>query len=89
MDTIETVFRTIISVNQFGIYGAVSEMCEEYGICQTRTGRSVVAEQSDPHFAPADLVVTTSTLSPEVLAQDFFFAKSTENEWKSFNNQIV
>ena len=27
--TIETVFRTIISVNQFCIYGAVSDLCEE------------------------------------------------------------
>ena len=25
--TIETVFRTIISVNQLSIYGAVAEMC--------------------------------------------------------------
>ena len=29
-DTIETVFRTIISVNQLSLYGAVAEMCEEY-----------------------------------------------------------
>ena len=28
--TIETVFRTIISVNQLSFYGAVSEMCEKY-----------------------------------------------------------
>ena len=27
--TIETVFRTIISVNQLSIYGAVADMCEE------------------------------------------------------------
>ena len=27
--TIETVFRTIISVNQFSIYGAVSDLCED------------------------------------------------------------
>ena len=27
--TIETVFRTIISVNQLSLYGAVAEMCEE------------------------------------------------------------
>ena len=38
-DTIETVFRTIISVNQLSIHGAVSELCEEYSICQTRTVR--------------------------------------------------
>ena len=28
LDTIETVFRTIMSVNQLNIYGAVAEMCE-------------------------------------------------------------
>ena len=28
-DTIETVFRTVISVNQFSIYGAVSDLCEK------------------------------------------------------------
>ena len=27
-DTIETVFRTIISVNQLSIYGAVSDLCD-------------------------------------------------------------
>ena len=53
-DTIETVFRTIISENQLSTYGAVSGLCEEYSSCQTRTGRLVLAEQSDPHFAPAD-----------------------------------
>ena len=37
-DTIETVFRTIISVNQLSIYGAVSDVCEEYSTCQTSTG---------------------------------------------------
>ena len=40
-DTIETVFRTIISVNQLSIYGTVSDLCEEYSSCQTRTGRLV------------------------------------------------
>ena len=28
--TVETVFRTIISVNQLSLYGAVAEMCSEY-----------------------------------------------------------
>ena len=38
-DAIETVFRTLISVNQLSIYGAVSDLCEEYSACQTRTER--------------------------------------------------
>ena len=62
-DTIETVFRTIISVNQLSINGAVSDLCEEYSGCQTRTRIPVVAEQSDPLFAPADLLTMTPTLS--------------------------
>ena len=52
-DTIETVFRTIISVNQLSIYGAISDVCEEYGTCQTRAVRHVLARQSDPLFEPA------------------------------------
>ena len=47
-DTIETVFCTIISANQLSIYGAVSDLCDEYRICQARTERPVLAEQSDP-----------------------------------------
>ena len=53
-DTIETVFRTIISVNQLSIYGVVSNVCEECSTCQTRTERPVLAGQSDPLFAPAN-----------------------------------
>ena len=54
-DTIETVFRTIISVNQLSIYGAVSDVCEEYSTCQVRTVRHVLAGQCDPSFEPASL----------------------------------
>ena len=77
-DTIETVFRTIISVSQLSIYGAVSDLCEEYSSCQTRTGRTVLAEQSDPLFAPADLLITTPTLSIEILAQENLWQKNKE-----------
>ena len=55
-DTIETVFRTIISVNQLSNYGAVSELCEEYSIRQTSTRRPVVAEQSDDFFRASRLI---------------------------------
>ena len=52
-ETVETVFRTIISVNQLSIYGAVSDMCEECNTCHDRTGRLVVAGQSNPLFVPS------------------------------------
>ena len=41
--TIETVLRTIVSVNQLSIYGAVSDLCEEHKACHVRTGRLVLA----------------------------------------------
>ena len=76
--TIETVFRTIISVNQLSIYGAISDLCEEYNSCQTRTGRPVVPEQSDPLFAPADLLIMTPTPSIEIPVQNNLLQKYKE-----------
>ena len=50
--TIDTVFRTILSVNQLSLYGAVAEMCEECESYHDRTGRPVVRGQSRPSFVP-------------------------------------
>ena len=77
-DTIETVFRTIFSVNQLSIYGAVSDLCEEYSSCRTRTGRPVVAEQSDPLFAPANLLIMRPRPSIEIPAQENLLQKHNE-----------
>ena len=59
--TSATVFRTIISVNQLSIYGAVSDLCEECKTCHVRTGRPVVAGQSDPLFVPTSSSMRTPT----------------------------
>ena len=45
-ETIETIFRIIVSANQLSLYGAVAEMCEEYESLHERTGRPVVIGQS-------------------------------------------
>ena len=77
-DTIETVFRTITSVNQFSIYGAVSDVCQEDSTCQTRTGRPVLAGQSDPLFEPAKLLIMTPGPSIEIPAQENLLQKYSE-----------
>ena len=46
--TIETVFRTIISVNQLSIYGAVSNLCEECKTCLVRTGATCFGRTIQP-----------------------------------------
>ena len=53
LDTIETVFRTITSVNQLSLYGAVAEMCEEYETFHDRTVKPVVGGQSSSSFVPS------------------------------------
>ena len=63
------VVPTFVSVNQLSIYGAVSDVCKEYRTRQTRTGRPVLAGQSDPLFAPANLLIMTPTPSIEIPAQ--------------------
>ena len=45
-ETIETIFRIIVSANQLSLYGAVAEMCEEYETLHDRSGRPVVMGQS-------------------------------------------
>ena len=75
--TIETVFRTIISVNQLSVYGAVSDLCEEYKFCHVRTGRLVLVGQSDPSFVPTS-VMKTPTPSTDDPAQEDLLQKYQE-----------
>ena len=46
LETVETIFRIILSANQLSLYGAVAEICEEYESLHERTGRPVVMGQS-------------------------------------------
>ena len=66
--TIGTVFRTIISVHQLSLYGAVADMIEECESCHDTTGRLVVEGQSNPLFVPN--VMKTNILSTDDPAQE-------------------
>ena len=41
-DTVDTIYRIILSVNQLSIYGAVAAICEEFEDHQDRTGQPVI-----------------------------------------------
>ena len=87
---IETVFRTIISVNQLSIYGAVSDLCEEYKACPVRTGRLVLAGQSDPLFVSTSSLMKTPTLSTDDPAQEDPSQKYQERvERPSQQNRVI
>ena len=87
--TIETVFRTIISVDQLSIYGAVSDLCEEYKPAMLEQGR-LLAGQSDPLFEPASLLMTTPTPATEVPAQEDLLQRYQERvERLSQQNRVI
>ena len=46
LETVETIFRIIVSANQLSLHGAVAEICEEYESLHERTERPVVMGQS-------------------------------------------
>ena len=85
--TIETVFRTIISVNQLSIYGAVQDLCEEYKACHVRTGRPVLAGQSDPLFVPTSSLMKTPTPSTDDPAQEDLLQKYQERVDKALTTK--
>ena len=89
-DTIETVFRTNISVKQLSIYGAVSDLCEEYQACHVRTGTLVLAGQSDPLFVPISSLMKTPTPSTDDPAPEDLLQKYQERvERPSQQNRVI
>ena len=77
LGTIKTVFRTITSVNQLSLYGAVAEMCEEYESCHDRTGRPVVEGQSNPSLVPS-VIKTNMPLNDDPAHEEFLLQRYRE-----------
>ena len=42
VDTIDTIYRIVLSVNQLSVYGAVAAVCEDFVSHQDRTGEPVI-----------------------------------------------
>ena len=81
-----TVFRTITSVNQVSLYGAVAEICEEYESSHDRTVKPVVGGQSSSSFVPSVTRQTCFWIVITVLTK-IFYCNSMENELKSYLNK--
>ena len=62
-DTAEVVLRTVTSVNQLSVYGAVADMCDELDLrisdCSKSSGRPVAEDKSEIMVVPTDLSTTT------------------------------
>ena len=88
-DTVETVFRAIISVNQLSIYGAVSDLCEECKTCYVRTGRPVVAGRSDPLFVPSVMKTHTPLTDDPAQKEDLLQRYQERVERLSQQDRVI
>ena len=84
-ETIETVFRTIVSVNQLILYGAVAAMCDECDSCHDRTGRLIVEGQSDSSFVP-NVIKTNIPLNNDP-AQEVYLLQSYRERIEKLSQQ--
>ena len=78
LETIKTVFGTITSVNQFSLYGAVAEMCEEYETFHVEIGKPVVGGQSSSSFASSVIKTEVSLDSDDRAHNDLLLQKYGE-----------
>ena len=80
-ETIETIFRIIVSANQLSLYGAVANMCEEYESLHDRSGQpDMVMGQS----------IVLSEINTEVPTQHIktFHCSDKKNESNCFHRLI-
>ena len=89
LGTTKTVFRTIVSVNQLSLNGAVAEMCEEYETLHGSNG-ATRCERSIEFLIRAKRDQDRSSfglLSPR--SQRSFYCNSMENELESYHNKTT
>ena len=85
-DTITTVFRTITSVNQLSLYGAVAEMCEEYESFMIERGNPLWEDGQVPHSCQAWSRHTCLWIVMILLTK--IYCKDVRNELKRYHNKI-
>ena len=68
LETIETIFRIIVSANQLSLDGAVAEMCEEYEALRDRSGQPVVKGESSSSLV-LSVIKTEMPLDCDLLLQ--------------------
>ena len=75
---LKTVFRTITSVNQLSLHGAVAEMCEEYESFHDSTEKPVVGGQSSSSFVPSVIKTDVPLDSDDRAHKDLLLQKCGE-----------
>ena len=83
-ETIETVFRIIVSANQLSLHGTVANMCEEYEFHQDRSGQlDMVMGQS---IVLSDIKTEVPLENNDPAYQNFLLQRFEERIKKAFTD---
>ena len=85
-DTIDTIYRIILSVNKLSVYGAVTVICEEFEDHQDRTGELVILMRQSIVLGE---VKEETPLQNENPMNDQIFGSSTFNKLNRFHQKTV
>ena len=85
-ETIETIFRIIVSANQLSLYGALAEICEEYETLHERRERTVVMGQSSSSLV-LSVIKTEDFWIVMTWSTKIFYCCNMVNELKSCHNK--
>ena len=77
-DTVDTIYRIILSVNQLRVYGAVAAVCEEFEDHQDRTGQPVILVGQS---------IVLGEVTAEVLVHDED-PRNDQNIWQQYIQQV-
>ena len=77
-ETIETIFRIIVSANQLSLHGAVADICEEYESLHERTERPVVMGQSSSSLVLSAIKTEVPLDSNDPAFQNFLLQQYEE-----------
>ena len=77
-ERLKMCFAQLFLLFQLSIYGAISDLREEYEACYVRRVRPVLVGQYDPLFVPTSLLMRTFALSTDDLAQEDLLQKYQE-----------
>ena len=86
LETMETIFRIIVSANQLSLYGAVAEMCEEYETLHDRSGQPVVGGQPSSSLA-LSVIKTEVPLDCDDLANTYLLLQQCGERIEKLSQQ--
>ena len=89
LETVETIFRTIVSANQLSLCGAVAETCEEYETLHVRSGQPVVGGQSSSSLVLSLMKTEVPLDSDDRARKDLLLQQIWRTNCKDFTTRHI